>query len=109
MFFYLLNIPLPFHSYLDYCVWSHLSVCWKFVVPLYCGGFSLWVGLYEWLINVSWLGKLALVFWCVELDLFSLECNKVSSSEFAGVYRFGMAFCSLSFNVQGYVLVVVEN
>ena len=54
-------------------------------------------------------GGLASVFWWVELDLFSLECNKVSSSEFAGVYRFGMAFCSLSFNVQGYVLVVVEN
>ena len=34
----------------------------------------------------SWLGKLALVFWWVELDLVSLECNEVSSSEFCGVY-----------------------
>ena len=28
------------------------------------------------------VGKLASVFWWVELDLFSLECNEVSSSEF---------------------------
>ena len=109
MFFYLLNIPLPFHSYLDYCVWSHLSVCWKFVVPLYCGGFSLWVGLDEWLINVSWLGKLALVFWCVELDLFSLEYNEVSSNEFRGVYGFGVTFGCLCINAQGYVPALLEN
>ena len=56
------------------------------MVPLYCGGSSLWVQLDKWLVNVSWLGKLALVFWWVELDLFSLECNEVSSSEFLGVY-----------------------
>ena len=53
-----------------------------FVVPLYCGGSSLWVGLDEWLVKVSWLGKLVSVLWWVELDLFSLECNEVSSSEF---------------------------
>jgi len=82
------HIPLPdeyffaFSSCLDCCVWGGLSVCWKFVVPLYCGGSSLWVGLDEWLVKVSWLGKLALVFWRVELDFFSLECNEVSSSEF---------------------------
>ena len=35
-------------------------------------GSFLWVGLDEWLVKVSWLGKLALVFWWVELDLFSL-------------------------------------
>ena len=35
-----------------------------------------------WLVKVSWLGKLVSVFWWVELDLFSLECNDVSSSEF---------------------------
>ena len=51
------------------------------MVPLYYEGSSLWVGLDEWLVKVSWLGKLALVFWWVELDLFSLECNEVSSSE----------------------------
>ena len=54
----------------------------KFVAPLYCGGSSLWVGLDEWLVKVSWLGKLVLVFRWVELDLFSLECNEVSNSEF---------------------------
>ena len=36
----------------------------------------------DWLVKVSWLGKLASVFWGVELDFFSLECNGVSSSEF---------------------------
>ena len=28
------------------------------VVLLYCGGSSLWVGLDDWLVKVSWLGKL---------------------------------------------------
>ena len=75
------HVPLPaeyfsaFSSCLGCCVWSGLSVCWKFVVPLYCGGSSLWVGLDEWLVKVFWLGKLALVFWWVELDLLSLECK----------------------------------
>ena len=36
----------------------------------------------DWLIKVSWLGKLVSVFWCVELDFFSLECNGVLSNEF---------------------------
>ena len=52
------------------------------MVPLYSGGCSLWVGLDEWLVKVSWSGKLESVFWCVELDVFSLEFNEVSSSEF---------------------------
>ena len=30
------------------------------------------MGLDDWLVKVSWLGKLALVFSCVELDFFSL-------------------------------------
>ena len=82
------HFPLPaeyfsaFSSCLGCCVWGGLSVCQKFVVTLYCGVSSLWVGLDEWLVKVSWLGKLALVFWWVELDIFSLECNEVSSSEF---------------------------
>ena len=38
------------------------------------------------------------VFWWVELDLFSLECNEVSSDEFYGVYGFGMALGRLSLN-----------
>ena len=40
------------------------------------------MGLDRWLVKVSWLGKLVLVFWWVELDFFSLKCNEVSSSEF---------------------------
>ena len=48
---------------------------------LYCGVSLLWVGLYGWPVKVSWLGKLVSVFWWVELDFFSLECNEVSSDE----------------------------
>ena len=109
------HVPLPdeyfsaFSFCLDCCVWGALSVGWKFVVPLYCGACSLWVGLDEWLVKVSWLGKLVSVFWWVELDLFSLECNEVSSSEFWGVYGFGMALGSLSFNAQGCVPALQEN
>ena len=40
------------------------------------------------------------MFWWVKLDLFSLECNEVSSSEFLGVYGFDMALGSLSLNAQ---------
>ena len=39
------------------------------------------VGLYGWLVKVSWLGKLVSVFWWVELDFFSLERNEASSNE----------------------------
>jgi len=81
-----------FLSCLGCCVWGGLSVCWKFVVSLYCGSSSLWVELDEWFVKVSWLGKLTLVFWWVELDLFSLECNEVCSSEFWGVSGFGVIF-----------------
>ena len=41
--------------------------------PLYCGVSLLWVGLHQWLVKVSWLGKPVSVFWWVELDFFSLE------------------------------------
>ena len=40
------------------------------------------MGLNEWLVKVSWLGELVSVFWWVELDLFSLECNEVLNREF---------------------------
>ena len=49
---------------------------------LFCGDFTQWVVLYDWLVKVSWLGKLVSVFWCVEVDFFSLECNGVPSDEF---------------------------
>ena len=48
---------------------------------LFCGIFSPWVGLYGWPFKLSWLGKLVSVFWWVELDFFSLECNEVSSNK----------------------------
>ena len=48
---------------------------------LYCGVSFQWEGLYGWLVKVSWLGKLVSVFWWVELDFYSLECNEVSSNE----------------------------
>ena len=47
-----------FSSCLDCCVWGVIPVFWQFVVPLYCGGSSLWVGLDRWLVKVSWLGSL---------------------------------------------------
>ena len=52
---------------------------------------------------------LALVFWWVELDLFSLECNEVSSSEFLGICGFGVTLGSLYFNAQGCVPELLEN
>ena len=61
------------------------------------------------LVKVSWLEELASVFWWVELDHFSLECNDVSSSEFWGVSGFGMALGSLSFNAHGCVPALLEN
>ena len=54
-------------------------------------------------------GELVSVFWWVELDLFSLKCNEVSSREFWGVYGFGMALGSMSFNAQGWVPPLMEN
>ena len=81
MFLYLLSISLS--SPLVYIAVFGVAFLYSVVfVPLYCGGSSLWVGLDEWLVKVSWLGKLVSVFWWVELDFFSLKCNEVSSSEF---------------------------
>ena len=60
------------------------SLLSKFSVTLlhyFCDVSSLCVGLYRWLVKVSWLGKLVSVFWWVELYFFSLECNEVSSNE----------------------------
>ena len=55
--------------------------CWS-VVPFFCEDFAQWVGLDDCLVKVSWLGKLVSVFWCVEMDFFSLECNGVPSDDF---------------------------
>ena len=67
------------------------------------------MGLNSWFVKVSWLWKLVSVFWWVELDLFSLKCNEVSSSEFWSVYGFGVTLGSLYINAQGYVPVLLEN
>jgi len=48
------------------------------------------------------------VFWWVKLDLFSLEYNEVSRSEFWGVHGFGVIFGCLYVNVQCYVPVLLE-
>ena len=66
------------------------------------------MGLDEWLVRVSWLGKLALVFWWVELDLFSLEFSEVSSYEFRGVYGFDVTFWLPAFLCSGLCYFVVE-
>ena len=70
---------------------------------LYCGVSLLCVGLYRWLIKVSWLGKLVSVFWWVELYLFSLECNEMSSNELWDVYGFGVTLGCLYLGAQGCV------
>ena len=66
------------------------------------------MGLDEWLVKVSWLGKLASVFWWVGLDFFSLECNEVSSSEFCDVCGFGVTLGSLCIDAQGCVPALLE-
>ena len=49
------------------------------------------------------------MFLWMELDLFSVKYNQVSSSEFSSIYGFGMALGSLSFNAQGCVPALLEN
>ena len=69
----------------------------------------LWVGLYRWLVKVFWLGKLLSVFWWVELDLFSLECNEVSGNELGDVNGLRVTLGSLYIEAQGCVRVLLEN
>ena len=81
LFLYLLAIPLSLH--LVYIAEFGVSFLYSvsLLSSLYCGVSSLCVDLYRWLVKVSWLGKLMSVFWWVELDFFSLECNEESSNE----------------------------
>ena len=81
LFLYLLDIPLSLH--LDYITafgvtFLYSGSLWS---SLYYVVSSLWMGLYQWLVKVSSLGKLVLEFWWLDLDFFSLECNEVSSNE----------------------------
>ena len=80
LFLYLLGIPLSLN--LGYIAAFEVAFLYSGSLwsSLYYGVSSLWVGLYQWLVEVSWLGKLVSVFWWVELDVFSLECNEVSSN-----------------------------
>ena len=91
------------------CVCGGLSVFWQFVVPLYCGGSTLWVGLDGWLVKVFWLGKLVWVFWWVGPDLFFLECNEVSSNKFWDVSGFGVTLVSLCIEAQHHVPLLLDN
>ena len=79
------------------------------MIPVYCGGSLLWVGLDGWLVKASWFGKFVLVFWWVELDFFFLECNEISSNKFSDVNGFGVTLVSLYIEAQGYVPVLSEN
>ena len=80
MGFYHVPSPAEYLSAFSFCldcfVWGAFSAGWKVVVPLKYGVCFLWVGLDQWLVKGSWLWELVSVFWWVELDLFSLECNK---------------------------------
>ena len=67
------------------------------------------MGLYRWLVKASWLGKLVSVFWWVELDFSSPECNEVSSNELGDASGFGVALGSLYIEAQGCVPVLLEN
>ena len=78
---YLLSIPLSLHLVYVAVFGVTFLYSGSWWSSLYCGVSSLLMGLYGWLVKVSWLGKIVLVFWWVELDFFSLECNEVSSNE----------------------------
>ena len=80
LFLYLLGIPLSLH--LGYIAAFGMDFLYSGnLCSLYYEVSSLWVGLYQWLVKVSWLGTLVSEFWWVELDFFSLECNEVTSNE----------------------------
>ena len=48
------------------------------------------------------------MFWWVELDLFSLECNEVSSSDFWVVYEFGKALAACLLMLRAFFCVTGE-
>ena len=66
-------------------------------------------GLYQWLVKVSWLGKLVSEFWWVELDFFSLECNEVTSNGLRDVNGFRVSLSCLYIETQGCIPVLLEN
>ena len=109
MLIYLLIIYLSFH--LVYIAVFGVafpysgSLWFLFIVKVHHCGWRWTGGLSRFL----GLGKLVLVFWWVELDLFSLECNEVSSNELGDVSGFGVTLGSLYIEAQGCVPVLLEN
>ena len=81
MFLYLLGLPLSLHVVYIAMFGVAFLYSGSLSSPLNCGVSSLWVGLYGWLVKVSWLRKLVSVFWWVVLDFFFLESSEVSSKE----------------------------
>ena len=75
------HVPSPvgyFYAFsfcLGCCVCGALSAGQKVMVPPNCEVCSMRVVLDQWFVKVSWLWELVSVFWWLELDLFSLECN----------------------------------
>ena len=109
MFLYLVGIPLSLHLVYIAVFWVSFLCSGSLWSSLYCRVSSLWVGLYRCLVKVSWLGKLVSVFWWVELDLFSLECNEVSGNELGDVNGLRVTLGSLYIEAQGCVPVLLEN
>ena len=61
LFLYLLGIPLSLH--LGYIAAFRVAFLYSENLwsSLYYGASSLWVGLYQWLVKVSWLGRLGVL------------------------------------------------
>ena len=109
LFLYLLGLPLSLHPIYIAVFGVDFLYSGSLWSSLYCGGSSLWVGLDGRLVKVSGLGKLVSVFWWVELDFFSMECNEVSSNELWDVSGFGLTLGSLYIEAQGCVPMLLEN
>ena len=62
LFLYLLGIPLSLHLIYIAAFGVAFLYSGSLWSSLYYGVSSLWVGLYQWLVKVSWLGKLVLEF-----------------------------------------------
>ena len=82
---YLVPLPAGYSSVSSSClycgVWGGLSVFQQFVEFSLLWHFLAVGGVVSVAYQVFWLGKFVSVFWWVELDFFSLECNEVSRNE----------------------------
>ena len=77
------------------------SLLWRFVPVggvgrVACQGFLVTEASFGVLVGLRWI-------------FFSLECSGVSSSEFLGVYEFGVTFGHLYFCAQCYVPVLLND